>query len=151
MLSKAETPQQYLDQLAEQQKDPITNLRNIIVKNLPLGFTEILNYGMIGYVVPHSIYPNGYHCNPKKPLPFMALAAQKKHISIHHLGIYASETLTEWLKAAYTKEYDGSLDIGKGCIRFKYSDYIPLNLIGQLAAKLTVENWIEIYEREIKN
>ena len=78
MLSKAETPQQYLDQLAEQQKDPITNLRNVIVKNLPLGFTEILNYGMIGYVVPHSIYPNGYHCNPKKPLPFMALAAQKK-------------------------------------------------------------------------
>ena len=137
----------YINSLPPERKKAIDDLRRVILKNLPEGFSEVMSYGMIGYVVPHALYAPGYHVNPALPLPFIGLASQKNYIALHHLAIYADNELLAWFKSEYPKHSKIKLDMGKGCIRFKKSD-IPLELIGELASKLTVREWIEMYERE---
>ncbi len=150
MQSKATTPEEYINSLPEDRKEAINKLRNIIRKNIPKGFQEVMGYGMLGYIVPHKIYPAGYHCNPKNPLPFMSLASQKNFIAVYHMGVYSDPKLLKWFTSEYPKHSDKKLDMGKSCIRFKKTDQIPYELIGELAKKMTVKDWIAIYEKEVK-
>jgi uncharacterized protein YdhG (YjbR/CyaY superfamily) len=150
MQSKATTPEQYLSELPEDRKEAMLKLRNAIKENLPQGFEEVISYGMLGYVVPHSIYPSGYHCNPKLPLPFINLASQKNFIALYHMGIYANKNLETWFVSEYPKHVKTKLDMGKSCIRFKKMDDIPFDFIGELAAKVTVVDWISNYEKAFR-
>lgn len=150
MTYKAASPDEYVSMLPEERKVPMNKLREVIKNNIPEGFAETMNYGMIGYVVPHSIYPAGYHCDTKLPLPFMNIASQKNFVAVYHSGMYASEELMEWFKAEYTKVATTKLDMGKSCVRFKKMDKIPFDLIGELASKMTVKEWIELYEKNVK-
>lgn len=151
MQSKAKTPEQYLAELPEDRKEVIGNIRKAILDNLPSGFEEVMSYGMLGYVVPHSKYPDGYHCDPKQPLPFINLASQKNHIGFYHMGIYSDPELLGWFTSEYPKYVDTKLDMGKSCIRFKNPKKIPYKLLGELVSKVTADQWIEIYESAIKN
>lgn len=150
MQSKATTPEQYLSELPEDRKEAMLKLRNAIKENLPQGFEEVISYGMLGYVVPHSIYPSGYHCDPKLPLPFINLASQKNFIALYHMGIYANKNLESWFVSEYPKHVKTKLDMGKSCIRFKKMDDIPFDFIGELAAKVSVEDWISNYEKAFR-
>lgn len=151
MQSKATTPEQYIAELPEDRIAVIAKLRQVILDYLPAGFEEIINYGMLGYVVPHSTYPDGYNCDTKLPLPFISLASQKAHIGFYHMGMYANEELLNWFTAEYEKTgIKVKLNMGKSCIRFKKEAHIPFELLGQLVAKVTPEQWIEIYETNVK-
>lgn len=150
MQATINTPEDYINQLPEDRKLAITKLRESICRNLPEGFTETLNYGMIGYVVPHSIYPAGYHVNPKQPLPFINIASQKNFIAFYHMGLYANEGLLQWFRDEYPKYSKYKLDMGKSCVRFKKPDQIPYELIALLVSKISVREWIEIYESQLK-
>ncbi len=150
MQSKTKTVEQYLKELPADRLEGMTKLRKEILKNLPKGFTEEMSYGNIGYVVPHSIYPAGYHCDPKLPLPFMGIASQKNSINFYHMGIYADPKLLKWFTDEYAKTGLGKLDMGKSCMRFKKPENIPYKLIGELCSKITVEKWIEVYEKNMK-
>lgn len=150
MQSKATSVEQYISELPDDRRPAIAQLREVIKNNLPAGFREEMSYGMIGYVVPHEIYPGGYHCNPDLPLPFMNLASQKNYIALYHSGIYADPSLLEWFKAEYGKRVAGKLDMGKSCIRFKKMQIIPFELIGELCKRMSVEEWINTYESVIK-
>ena len=147
MQSKATTPEQFLSELPEDRKEAMLKLRNAIKENLPQGFEEVISYGMLGYVVPHSIYPSGYHCDPKLPLPFINLASQKNFIALYHMGIYANKNLESWFVSEYPKHVKSKLDMGKSCIRLKKMDDIPFDFIGELAAKVSLEDWISNYEK----
>lgn len=125
-------------------------LRSAIKANLPNGFEETMNYGMIGYVVPHSLYPDGYHCDPSLPLPFMNLASQKNFIGVYHMGIYANKEMHDWFVKEYQQRVGKKPDMGKSCIRLKKMEAIPYDLIGELANKTTPEDWIATYETSIK-
>lgn len=151
MQSNATTPQQYLDEIPEDRKAPIQKLRQQILDNLPEGIVETMGYGMLGYVIPHSVYPEGYHCDPKLPLPFMNLASQKNFIAVYSMAIYAKKELYDWFISEYAKRCKYKLDMGKSCIRLKRMDDIPYELIGELTAKISAEEWIEIYEDSIKS
>lgn len=148
MQTQASTPDEYVEKLPEDRKEVIQKLRNTIKKVLPKGFEEVVSYGMLGYVVPHSIYPKGYHCDPKQPLPFMALASQKNHIGFYHMGIYADEKLLNWFTTNYPKHCKTKLDMGKSCIRFKKPENIPFELLGELVQKMRVNDWVELYEKK---
>ena len=150
MQSKATTPDQYIAELPEDRKEVMQKLRETVKKNLPKGFEETMQYGMLGYVVPHSIYPDGYHCNPKDALPFMALASQKNHIGFYHMGIYSDPDLMKWFMEEYPKHATGKLDMGKSCIRFKNPKKIPFELLGELTTKVSVAEWIAKYESVLK-
>lgn len=151
MQSKAAaTPQEYIESLSGERKGLLIELRKVIKKNLPKGFEEGIGYGMLAYFVPHSRYPDGYHCNPKVPLPFMSLASQKNFIVLHHLGLYDDAKLLKWFQEEYPKHAKYKLDMGKGCVRFKKMDDIPFKLIGELVKKVSVEQWIEKYETAMK-
>jgi hypothetical protein len=150
MQSKATTPEQYLAELPEDRKIAMEKLRNIALKNLPKGFKEVMSYGMLGYVVPHEIYPNGYHCTPELPLPFFNIASQKNSINIYHMVLYGNKDLHDWFVAEYPKHCKSKLDMGKSCVRFKKMDDIPYDLIGELLTKISVEDWIELYEKMLK-
>lgn len=150
MTSNATTVEQYIAELPEERKGPITELRKGIKKNLPKGFKEGIGYGMIGYVVPHSIYPPGYHCTPELPLPFLSIASQKNFIAVYHMCVYSDPKLHQWFTDEYAKLNIGKLDMGKSCIRFKNMEKIPYKLISELSSKVTVEEWIAIYEKNIK-
>ncbi|WP_298313899.1 DUF1801 domain-containing protein [uncultured Aquimarina sp.] len=151
MQYKANTPDEYIEAIPEERKETMQNLRHVILDNLPKGFSEVISYGMIGYVVPHELYPDGYHCDPKLPLPFMNIASQKNFIAVYHSGIYADKNLMDWFVGEYPKYVKTKLDMGKSCIRFKKIDQIPLQLIGELATKMTPKKWIETYEANVKN
>jgi uncharacterized protein YdhG (YjbR/CyaY superfamily) len=150
MQSKATTVDAYIAELPEDRQKAINELRKVIKKNLPKGFKEGMGYGMMGWSVPHSIYPTGYHCNPKDPLPFMGLASQKNSINFYHMGIYADPKLLKWFQDAHAKASAKKLDMGKSCVRYKKSEDIPYKLIGELATKITVNEWIAFYEKAIK-
>ena len=150
MQIKVDTPEQYIDQLPEDRKEVIKKLRKVILDNLPKGFIETMSYGMIGYGVPHSIYPKGYHVNPKQLLPFINVASQKKFIAIYHMGLYSNSSILKWFMNEYPKYCITKLDMGKGCIRFKKFDQIPYELIGALSGKITVDQWIKQYETNRK-
>jgi uncharacterized protein YdhG (YjbR/CyaY superfamily) len=151
MQSLATTVDEYINALEEDRSKAITQLRKVIKKNLPKGFEEQMGYGMIGYVVPHSIYPAGYHCNPKLPLPFINIASQKNCIVLHHMGLYVNTELLKWFIESAAKASTKKLDMGKGCVRFKKLEDIPYQLIGELAGKINVQNWIahmETYKKK---
>lgn len=150
MQSKAKFQEEYLAGLPEDRKPAMMELRKAILKNLPKGFSEEMSYGGLGYVVPHSIYPSGYHCDPKLPLPFMGIASQKHFIGFYHMGIYADKKLFDWFVKEYSKQVKIKLDMGKSCVRFKKPDQIPFKLIGELVGKMSVADWIEMYEKKIK-
>lgn len=157
MPSPAADPQAYLDSLPQERQAPMAKLRQVLRKNLPKGFAETMSYGMIGYVVPHSLYPAGYHCDPKLPLPFLSIASQKNFVAVYHMGLYADPGLMAWFTGEYENARLGkaapglpALDLGKSCIRFKKPDLIPFGLLGELAGKTTVQAWIALYEKTFK-
>ena len=150
MQYKADSPEDYISQLPEERQAPIAKLRQIILDHLPKGMEEQMNYGMLGFVIPHSVYPDGYHCDPKTPLPFMNLASQKNFIAVYHMGMYAKKEVLDWFTTEYAERCKYKLDMGKSCVRFKKIEDIPYELIGQLAGKMSTEEWIEIYETAIK-
>ena len=150
MQSKATTPEAYIAEMPKDRQEAFKKLLAIIKKNLPKGFKEVMSYGMIGYVVPHTMYPAGYHCDPKQPLPFMCVASQKNFIAIYHMGIYANPELLKWFTEAHAKASSKKLDMGKSCMRYKKPEDIPYSLIGELASKITPAEWIDIYEKKYK-
>lgn len=140
----------YISNAPEERQEALSKLRDTIKNHLPKGFKECMQYNMISYVVPHSIYPEGYHCNPKDALPFISIANQKNFIALHHIGLYASPELVEWFTAEYAKHATAKLDMGKGCVRFKKPEQIPYDVIKALAKKISTKQWIEIYETKLK-
>jgi uncharacterized protein YdhG (YjbR/CyaY superfamily) len=150
MQSNAKSVKEYLEEIPDDRKEFFSKLRDTILTNLPKGFQEEMSYGMIGYVVPHSIYPDGYHCSPSLPLPFINIASQKNFIALYHMGLYANQEILDWFVKEYAKHSKLKLDMGKSCIRFKKPEQIPFNLIGQLMKKISVEDWIKVYEEKIK-
>ena len=140
----------YLNSLESDRKKIIIQLINVIEQNIPKGFEKVMNYGMPSFVIPHSIYPDGYHCDKTLPLPFIGVSNLKSSISLHHMGLYANSELLNWFESEYPKNSNTKLDMGKSCIRFKKFNEIPYELIGILSTKMTVKNWIDIYEQNIK-
>lgn len=140
------TVEEYIQSVAPEKTESLLKIRETILNNLPKGYEETVSYSMLSYVVPHSIYPAGYHCNPQQALPFVALAAQKNSINLYHMGIYANQDLLNWFKTEYAKECSAKLDMGKSCIRFKKPQDIPYKLIAQLMKKISVKQWINMYE-----
>ena len=145
-----ESVKEYISQLEGDRLIAIEKLRKVILDNIPKGFEEVLSYKMIGYVVPHSIYPEGYHCDRKLPLPFINIASQKNYIAVYHMGIYVNEDLMEWFVKEYPNHCQKKLDMGKSCIRFKKVEDIPYELIGKLVSKMSVEDWVSSYEQNLK-
>jgi hypothetical protein len=150
MKFKASTVEEYLLEVPTERQTYFNQLRAVILENLPAGFVEEMSYGMIGYVIPHSLYPPGYHCNPELPLPFVNIASQKNFIGFYHMGIYADPDLLNWFVKSYPKHCKLKLDMGKSCIRFKKADQIPYQLIAELMQKMTVDDWVKLYEANIK-
>ena len=150
MRIESNSPEEYFSNLPDERKEAMTKLRKTIKDNLPKGFKEEMSYGMIGYVVPHSLYPDGYHCDPKLPLPFLSIASQKNFVALYHMGIYADKELHDWFVGEYPKYVKTKLDMGKSCIRFKKIETIPYDLIAELCTKMTVQQWIDLYEKNVK-
>jgi len=147
---KATSVKDYLSKVPPERQEFFNKLRYTIIKNIPKGFEEQLSYGMIGYVVPHSHYPDGYHCDPKLPLPFVSIANQKNFIALYHMGIYADADLLNWFVSEYPNYCKRKLDMGKSCIRFKKPEEIPFELIAQLMKKMKMKDWVKLYEKNIK-
>ena len=150
MKTTGATVEEILENIPEDRKEAFTNLHQTIVSNLPEGFEPGISYGMLGYVVPHHLYPAGYYCKPSEPLPFVSIASQKNSINFYHMGIYADATLLNWFVAEYPKHSKQKLDMGKSCIRFKKPEHIPYELLGQLMQKMTAAQWIALYEHNLK-
>ena len=150
MQSKATTPEAYIAEIPEDRQKAFNKLRSVIKKNLPKGFKEGMGYGMMGWSVPHSIYPAGYHCDPKQALPFMSIASQKNFIAVYHMGVYADPKLLKWFTTEHAKVSPKRLDMGKSCMRYKKPEDIPFDLIGELASKITPLQWIAVYEKNYK-
>ena len=150
MKANGNTIAEILTSLPEDRAEPFNRLHDVIMANLPEGFEAAISYGGLGYVVPHSIYPLGYHCKPSEPLPFAGLASQKNSINFYHMGIYSDPKLMEWFLTEYPKHTHQKLDMGKSCVRFKKLDDIPYKLIGELMSKMSAEEWINIYETTMK-
>ena len=141
------TVAEYINNQPEVRKEALLKLQKCILSNLPEGFEETIGYNMPSYVVPHSLYPKGYHCDTKLPLPFMSFASQKNSINFYHMGIYADTELYNWFVSEYPKYSKLKLDMGKSCIRFKKIEQIPFELLGELVQKMTVDQWINLYEQ----
>ena len=150
MQSTAPHPLEYLAEIPAERKNAFEKLRNVILENLPDGFEERMGGGMLNYVVPHSIFPAGYHCNPKDPLPFLGLASQKNFIALYHMGIYSKPELLDWFVSEYPKHVKTKLDMGKSCIRFKKPENIPFDLLAELFRKMTVQDYIETYQEQLE-
>jgi uncharacterized protein YdhG (YjbR/CyaY superfamily) len=150
MQYKVSTVSEYIEQIPEERQAAFRKLRSTVKSNIPKGFKEEMSYGMVGYVVPHKLYPAGYHCSPELPLPFVSIASQKNFVALYHMGMYASPELMDWFVREYPKHSTLKLDMGKSCIRFKKPELIPLDLIGELMGKMTVEQWIALYESNFR-
>lgn len=150
MKATGNTVEAILSNIPPERAEAFHKLHNTIVENLPKGFEAAISYGGLGYVVPHSIYPAGYHCKPIEPLPFAGLASQKNSVNFYHMGIYSDPELFDWFVAEYPKHSKQKLDMGKSCIRFKKMDEIPYSLIGELMKKMSVKQWVDLYESKLK-
>lgn len=150
MRYEANSPEEYLSEVPEDRKEVMEKLRKTILENLPAGFEEAMSYGMIGYVVPHSIYPPGYHCKPEEPLPFISIASQKNFIAFYHMGIYMCPDVLAWFQEEYPKHVSTKLDMGKSCIRFKKPASIPYELIGELCQKISLEHYLNTYKSALE-
>jgi hypothetical protein len=146
----AENVEDYLQKVPLERQEAFNKLRKTILDNLPTGYEETMSYGMIGYVVPKSNYPDGYHCSPELPLPFMSIASQKNFVAFYHMGMYADAKILDWFVSSYQAVAKYKLDMGKSCVRFKKMDDIPYELIGQLTAKISCDEWIAMYESAYK-
>ena len=146
MQSSAKTVEEYLKELPADRREAINAVRGVILANLPKGYEERMSYGMIGYVVPHSIYTKGYQCNPKVPLPFVNLGSQKNHMAFYLMCCYCDPKLKAWFEKAW-KDAGKKLDMGGGCVRFKKLEDVPLEVIGQLVASLPVDVYIRRIEK----
>jgi len=147
MKAQGKSVKEILLNLPENRIVPFNKLHDVIMKNLPKGFEAAMSYGGLGYVVPHKLYPPGYHCKPTEPLPFAGIASQKGSINFYHMGIYADPVLYKWFVSEYPKHSKQKLDMGKSCVRFKKFEDIPYKLIGELMKKVTVNEWIHVYEK----
>jgi hypothetical protein len=145
MQSKAKTVEQYLAELPEERRQAIQAVRDVINKNLPAGYEEGMQYGMIGYYVPHSVYPPGYHTDPQQPLPFASLASQKNHLAIYLFCIYSAPEEATWFQEQWAKT-GKKLDMGKSCVRFKKVEDLPLPLIGETVKRMPVKKFIQHYQ-----
>jgi len=145
MQSKAATVDEYLAALPSERRAALQAVRKVIQANLGKGFKEGMQYGMIGYCVPHSVYPAGYHCDPKQPLPFASLASQKNHMSFSVMSVYLDPAEERWFKSAWQKS-GKKLDMGKACVRFKRLEDVPLEVVGQTFARTSAAQFIERYE-----
>jgi len=150
MSTNAITPDEYIADLPPERKGPMEKLRKVILDNLPEGFEETISYGMIAYVVPHKHYPQGYHVNPKEPLPFLSIASQKTYIAMYHNGMYTYKPLHDWFVSSYPSFTKVRLDMGKSCVRFRKADQIPYDLVAQLVQKMEMKQWINLYEKNVK-
>ena len=150
MQYKADSPEAYIECLPEDRQAVISAMRDAVRKNIPAGFEEVVAYGHMGWVVPHELYPPGYHCDPKQPLPFIGIGSQKNHIALYHMGIYSDPKLLAWFESEWPKHSNRKLDMGKSCIRFKKPEHVTISLIAELAAKMTPSEWIERYEASMK-
>jgi hypothetical protein len=144
------TVEEILANIPEDRKEAFQKLHQTILAHLPSGFEAGISYGGLGYVIPHSLYPAGYHCKPTEPLPFAGLASQKNSINFYHMGIYSDPQLMDWFLAEYPKHCSQKLDMGKSCIRFKMPEHIPYTLLGKLMQKMTAQDWIDLYESKLK-
>lgn len=151
MPTKYKDIEEYLENIPEERIEPFMKLKETIDANIPEGFELMLSYNMLGYLVPHTIYPDGYHCDPKLPLPFVNIANQKGFIALYHSGIYADPELHKWFVTEYPKHSKYKLDMGKSCVRFKKVDHIPYDLIAELMQKMSVEDWVTLYEKNVKS
>jgi Domain of unknown function (DU1801) len=145
MQSKGATVAKYLASLPADRRAALQAVRKVIQANLGKGFKEGMQYGMIGYCVPHSIYPAGYHCDPKQPLPFASLASQKNHISFSLMSVYLDSAEERWFKTAWQKT-GKKLDMGRACVRFKRLEDVPLEVVGEAFARTSAQGYIERYE-----
>lgn len=150
MKATGKTVEEILSSLPEDRTVAFNKLHDVIVKNLPKGFEPGISYGGLGYIVPHTLYPAGYHCKPSEPLPFAGIASQKQSINFYHMGIYADPKLLDWFVKEYPKHSKQKLDMGKSCMRFKKLEEIPYELIGELMKKISVDDWINTYETNYK-
>ena len=150
MKTEGNTVEAILSNVPPERAEAFNTLHQTILKNLPEGFEVAISYGMLGYVGPHRIYPAGYHCKPAEPLPFASIASQKNSINFYHMGIYSNPELLDWFVAEYPKHSKQKLDMGKSCIRFKKLEEIPYELIGELMTKMSVQQWIDLYESQLK-
>lgn len=150
MKATGKTVEEILTSVPTDRVEPFNKLHDVITENLPEGFEPAISYGGLGYVVPHSLYPAGYHCKPSEPLPFAGIASQKNSINFYHMGIYSDPKLLNWFVTEYPKHCKRKLDMGKSCVRFKKMDEIPYELIGALMTKMTAKEWVDIYEKNIK-
>jgi hypothetical protein len=142
--------EEYLRSIAPERKEVFQRLHDTILSNLDPQFDVVMSYGMIGYVLPHTVYPAGYHCDPKLPLPFVSIASQKSHMALYHMGMYAKPELLDWFVQTYTAVTGKKPDMGKSCIRFKKPESIPIPLIGELIGKMSASEWIALYEEQLK-
>lgn len=150
MQCKSTTVAGYLKELPEARREAIAKVRDTIRKHLPRGYEETMQYGMIGYVVPHKLYAPGYHCNPTEPLPFISLASQKNYMSLYMMCVYGDENFSAWIVEQF-RARGKKVDMGKGCIRFKKLDDLPLEVIAEAVAKVPVADYIAAYEGKLKN
>ncbi len=148
MQSKATTVDAYLAELPEERREAISAIRGVILKNLPRGYEEGMQWGMIGYYVPHSLYPAGYHCQPEEPLPVASLASQKNHMAFYGLGLYINEAQARWFVEEW-KKAGKKLDMGKSCVRFKTLDDVAIDVIGRAIKRLPVKQNIAQYESQL--
>ena len=147
----AKSIEEYIKSLPDDRIEVVHKLINVIEDNIPFGYVKIMNYNMPSFVIPHSIYPAGYHVTPDLPLPFIGVASQKNHIGFYHMGLYTDSKLLDWFISEFTKYCKSKVDMGKSCIRFKKMDDIPYKLVGELSKKMTIQDWIGIYEKNINH
>ncbi len=150
MQSKAATVEEYLSELPEERREALAAVRDVVLENLPKGYEEGMQYGMIGYFVPHSVYPSGYHCDPRQPLPFAGLASQKNHMSIYLMCVYGDPEHEAWFRQAWEKT-GKKLDMGKSCVRFKKIDDVPLKVVGQAIKRVPAKKFIARYESVVQS
>ena len=144
------TIESYINSLPIDRKESVNKIIKVVEENIPVGYTKVMNYSMPSFVIPHSIYPAGYHVTPDLPLPFIGVASQKNHIGFYHMGLYGDSKLLDWFISEYPKHCKSKLDMGKSCIRFKKMDNISYELLAELSKKMTIQDWINIYEKNIK-
>jgi hypothetical protein len=150
MKSNAKTVEQYLNSLPADRRAAMQTVRDGILKSLDKDYEEGMQYGMIGYYVPHRIYPAGYHCDPKQPLPFCCLGSQKNYMVVHLMCVYMSSKQYDWFKQAWAKT-GKKLDMGKACVRFKKAEDLALDVIGETIKRMPVKKWIECCESAVKD
>lgn len=145
MAAKPATVKEYLDSLPEDRRKALSKVRAAVNKGLPKGYQEGIQYGMIGWFVPHTLFPAGYHCDPKQPVPFAGLASQKNHMSLYLMCIYGDEGHRKWFERAW-KDAGKKLDMGKGCVRFKRVEDVPLDVVTEAVSRVPVKDFLAHYE-----